>query len=117
MKALDADASNPDSGFWSSRIATTEEVDEEDTPVSSSARPTPTFPLSPSAAGADSVGFARMRLNSLRAFSRSGTFRIPKAIVSCIEKEGEPQNDQETPPRETTYVGSPTEIRGEAMHK
>ena len=75
MKALDAEANNPDSGFWSSRIATT----AEECPAPA---PTPASADSDEPAPPPS-GTAIIRLNSLKAFRRSGTFRMPKAIVNC----------------------------------
>lgn len=108
MKFLDAAARKPDSGFWSSRIARTDE-DEEDA-LAPPSLPAPASPLRPAEPDSDSevgvisisvglsvggAGVARMRLNSLRALSRSGTFRIPKAIVSCVEIEGNPRGGKE----------------------
>lgn len=88
INALDAVASNPVSGSWSSIIATTE---EECSAKSASSAALPPSPVTPSCVDPGSVvansfsdeGVAMMRLISLKAFNRSRTFRIPKAIVSC----------------------------------
>lgn len=90
MKALDADASKPVSGSCSSRIATTE--DPFCKSASAFCPPSLVVPSevdSGSDDGDSGAGVDMMRLNSLKALSRSGTFRIPNAIVSCEDAGAE----------------------------